>query len=63
MKKYRKKDIIIILIFSFSVLVSLLLVVSYVESIFFVLIGWIIIPVIIAKIYRKIIRKKSGGML
>lgn len=57
--KYSKKDVILIGVLGAGIIVSAIIVINYVEALFLVIMGWIILPIFFQYIYRKIKRFSS----
>jgi len=52
--KFDKRTIAIALVFAFFATIGLVLVSGYSEALFLVLVLWILIPVLLARLYEKI---------
>jgi uncharacterized membrane protein YfcA len=50
---FSRRGILVVLMFSVCAVLSAICVINYTESIFLVLIGWILLPVLIAKLYAR----------
>lgn len=50
--KVSKEGLVICITFSVLAVISMIALINYIESLFLVLIGWILIPIFVVKIYR-----------